>query len=363
MVKVMYRMILSIVMLVGRLNQWSRLRCFMINAVRVHVAAAGCLCFSLSGQESSALSESPSEIPPADSSLELETPDSVEEESAVQKFQRPKIFSADFQYLFQPAVDLQSSGDFETHRAGLNLVSRFRLSEKDQVSVSLGYIWNDFNFDSSTSTLGASPWSGVHFMSLGASYRRVINEDWTFFGIPSVRLAGESDADVEDTIMGGGIFGAMYKVNDRLSVGPGFGMMTQLEDDAALFPVVFVNWRFAENWAIGTTGGSGAALGPGLRLSWTPEDKPFSADLNANFEQLRFRLDANSPQRNGIGQDQSVRLGGAFHWKLNPGFDLSAMAGVKLGGSITIEDSQGNEWRSEDYDPAPYFGMGAKVSF
>lgn len=361
MIFIMNRITLSVVELSHFLTQWTTHRRNLVSGLGSQMVAAVIFCGLALAQDGSDLSGQDAASSPTED--QMENSDSAEIEIPEPEFQRPKIFSAGFQYLYQPTTDLDSAGDFETHRAGLQLTSRFRLSEKDQVAVSLGYIWNDYNFSSSTSTLAANPWSGVHFMSLGASYRRVINEDWTFFGIPSVRLAGESDADFEDTIMGGGIFGAMYKVNDRLSIGPGFGMMTQLEDDATLFPVVFVTWKFAENWSIGTTGGSGAALGPGLRLSWTPKNKPFSADLNANFEQLRFRLDSNSPQRNGIGQDQSVRIGGAFHWNLNPGFDLSAMAGVKLGGEISIEDSQGNEWRSEDYDPAPYFGLGAKVSF
>ncbi len=279
------------------------------------------------------------------------------------RFQRPPALSASVRYIFQPSADLDSAGDFETHQAGVNLVKRMRLSDKDQVAISLGYIWNDYSWNSETSTLRADPWSSVHFMSLGASYRRVINDDWTFFGIPNLRLAGESDADAEDTIMGGGIFGVTYEVNDRLSIGPGFGLMTQLEDDAALFPVVFVQWKFADEWSVGTTGGSGAALGPGLQLNWAPTNKPYRANLGANFEQLRFRLDSNAPQRNGIGQDQAVRLGADFHWIPGPAVDLSAMVGVKLGGEISIEDSRGNEWRSEDYDPAPYFGIGARFNF
>lgn len=285
------------------------------------------------------------------------------EERASVQFQRPPTFSTSVQYIYQPPTDLDTAGDFEVHRAGVEIVKRLRLSEKGRVAISLDYIWNDYSWNSGASTLGADPWSSVHFMSLGASYRRVINQDWTFFGIPSVRLAGESDADAQDTIMGGGIFGATYQVNDRLSLGPGFGLMTQLEDDAALFPVLFVQWRLADEWSIATTGGSGAALGPGLELNWTPGNQPFRANLNANFEQLRFRLDPRAPQSNGIGQDQAARLGAAFHWNPNPTVDLSAMAGVKLGGEISIEDAQGNKWRSENYDPAPYFGIEARFNF
>ncbi len=279
------------------------------------------------------------------------------------RFQRPPSFSAGVQYVFQPATDLDTAGDFQTHRAGINLVKRLRLSGKDQLALSFDYIWNSYSWDSGASNLGADPWSSVHFIGLGASYRRVLNENWTFFVIPNVRLAGEPDADAGDAIMGGGIFGATYRVNDRLSIGPGFGLMTQLEDDPALFPVLFVQWQFAEEWSVGTTGGSGAALGPGLLLQWTPDNKPFRASLNANFEQLRFRLDSRAPQANGIGQDQAVQLGGSLHWTPTPAVDFSAMAGVKLGGDISIEDAQGNEWRSENYGPAPYIGIEARFNF
>ena len=276
---------------------------------------------------------------------------------------RPKFITTGLQFLYQPEVDLDGAGSFQSQSVGANVISRFRLSDKEQLAISIGYIWNDYDWDSGASMLGTDPWSTVHFMSIGASYRRVLNEKWTFFGIPSVRFAGESDADVEDTIMGGGIFGATYQISDRLSIGPGFGMMTQLEDDAALFPVIFVNWRFTDSWSLGTNGGSGAALGPGLQLGWEPDKVPFRASLNVNYEQLRFRLDSKSSQPNGIGEDESVRIGADFHWLPAPNVDLSAMAGVKVGGEMSIDDSNGNEWRSQKYDPTPFIGLGARMSF
>lgn len=279
------------------------------------------------------------------------------------EFKRRPAFSAGVQYVFQPTADLDSAGDFQTHRAGVNLVKNLRLSDNDSVAIRLDYIWNKYSWNSAASNLGADPWSAVHFIGLGGSYRRVLNQNWTLFAIPNVRLAGEADADAGNSIMGGGIFGATYRVHGRLSIGPGFGLMTQLEDDPALFPVLFIQWQFADEWSVGTTGGSGAALGPGLQLEWIPADKPFRASLNANFEQLRFRLDSNAPQRNGIGQDQAVRLGGTFHWMPTPSVDLSAMAGVMLGGEISIEDAQGNDWRSENYAPAPYIGVQARFNF
>lgn len=276
---------------------------------------------------------------------------------------RPPTYPARVSYLYQPTVDLDSGGDFESHRAGISLSKNRRLSDRDQIAFRFSYIWNHYSWNSGASTLGADPWSSVHLTRLGASYRRVIDQDWTFIGIPNVRLAGESDTDAGDTIMGGGILGATYKVNDRLSIGPGFGLMTQLEDDASMFPVIFIQWRVAEEWSIGTTGGSGAALGPGIQLNWNPANKPIRANLNAHFEKLRFRLDSNAPQINGIGQDQAMVFGGTLFWSPNPKVEFFTMTGIKLSGEISIEDARGNGWRSEDYDPAPYFGIGAQINF
>jgi len=341
----------------NRKSQRYVLRSLLIAAILAGLAADQ-LPWTLSAQEWSG-----SEKLEADQQGSQDESTEVDVEVETKTNGRPKFLTTGLQYLYQPEVDLDGAGSFQSQSVGANVISRFRLSDKEQLAISLGYIWNNYDWDSGTSMLGTDPWSNVHFMSIGASYRRVLNEKWTFFGIPSVRFAGESDADVEDTIMGGGIFGATYQISDRLSIGPGFGMMTQLEDDAALFPVIFVNWRFADSWSLGTNGGSGAALGPGLQLGWEPNNVPFRASLNANYEQLRFRLDSKASQPNGIGQDQSVRIGADFHWLPATNVDLSAMAGVKVGGEMSIDDSNGNEWRSQKYDTAPFVGLGARMSF
>ena len=39
------------------------------------------------------------------------------------------------------------------------------------------------------------------------------------------------------------------------------------------------------------------------------------------------------------------------------------MAGVKVGGEMSIFDSNGNDWQSQKYDPTPFLGLGARMSF
>jgi hypothetical protein len=52
---------------------------------------------------------------------------------------------------------------------------------------------------------------------------------WTLFSIPTLRFVTESGAGLEDAMKGGGFAGISYRFGDRLTIGPGIGVMSQIE--------------------------------------------------------------------------------------------------------------------------------------
>ncbi len=180
--------------------------------------------------------------------------------------------------------------------------------------------------------------------------------------IPSLRFTAESGADLEDAGSGGGFAGFAYRFSDRLTIGPGIGVVTQLEDDATVFPVVIINWKITDRLNLSTGRGLGATLGPGLTLSWKATHK-WNFSLGGRFERLRFRLDENGIAPKGIGDDRSFPLFGGVVYSFSRQARASLVGGVKLGGELRLEDEKGRRITKEDYDPAGFVGFTFSLRF
>ena len=178
----------------------------------------------------------------------------------------------------------------------------------------------------------------------------------------SVRWAAESGGDLGEAMTGGLIAGASYRFSDRLRIGPGLGVFGEIEDDVSIFPILVVDWQITDTLALETGSGAGATRGPGLTLRWTGiEDWSFG--VGARYETYRFRLDDGGPQPDGVGEEKGVPVYLTASWDVIPTVRLTALAGVEVGGELTLEDEDGNEVQSDDADPAPFLGIAFRARF
>jgi hypothetical protein len=88
--------------------------------------------------------------------------------------------------------------------------------------------------------------------------------------LPHVRFTGEKEADFDNALTGGGFAGFFYRYGDRLTIGPGIGVLTQLEDSPRVIPILIINWKITDTLSLNTGRGIGATLGPGLTFDWRP---------------------------------------------------------------------------------------------
>ena len=254
------------------------------------------------------------------------------------------------------------SSDFFYIRGGVPLYR----GEGRIIALSAGYNFNSYDFKGGRpdSFAGIDPWSDVNTYRLGLPIKWDIGEsDWTFFGIPTIRSTGEGGADFGDTITGGVITGFSYKFGERLTLGPGIGYIGQLEDDASIFPVIFVDWRFADGWSLSTGPAVGSSLGPGLALNWDATDR-LRLSIGARYEKLRFRLGEDSRAApGGIGEDRSIPVFGAITYQASDHWRLSLLGGVGFGNELKLEDGGGSEIIQRDYDPSPFLGVNVSWTF
>lgn len=260
--------------------------------------------------------------------------------------------------VYQFDSDLDEGGGYETSRFNIQAGHGYAWSRRTSVSLALSYSNDDYSF-SKGEGFGISalrPWDTVHSISISAPMRRGLTDEWSAFFIPSLRSTGESGADFNDTLTGGAFAGLAYRFGERLTLGPGIGVVNQLEESASVFPVLIINWKITDRISLETGRGLAATLGPGLSLNYRASQK-WSFAIGGRYEKLRFRLDQDGKIPNGIGEDTSIPLFANCTYSFSPKATLSLVGGVELDSELQVEDEDGNRIVKESGDPALFGGL------
>ena len=139
-------------------------------------------------------------------------------------------------YLHQFDTDMDNSGSFSVNRANVR-AGVSRVFDRNRITgLSFGYGYDGYDF----SDTAADPWSDIHSLSLALPVRWALADSWDLFLIPTIRSSGESGSSFTDSLSGGGLAGVSYRFGDRLTLGPGFGVLSQIEDDVSVFPILLM---------------------------------------------------------------------------------------------------------------------------
>jgi hypothetical protein len=253
-------------------------------------------------------------------------------------------------------TDLSEEGSFDATRLALQAGMSYAWDYRTSVSISLGYSYDGYSFSVPGQGQGFSPWEDINTLSLSAPMRWGIGESWSAFLVPTIRATGEQGSDVSDSVTGGGFTGFAYRFSDRLTIGPGIGVISQIEDSATVFPILIIDWKITDRLSFETGSGLGATLGPGLVLNYQL-DPSWKLSLGGRYEKLRFRLDEDGPVQNGIGEDKSFPLFIGCTYNFSRQNSLSLIGGIETGGDLRVEDEEGNLIKKESYDTGGFLGL------
>jgi len=266
-------------------------------------------------------------------------------------------------YVYQFDTDMDNSeGSFTTHRLFIQPGITYAPDYTRSFSLAFGYGYDGYDFIGQNGFSGLQPWDDIHTLRLSAPIRVNKGQNWSFFVVPTLRITGEKGADISDSLTGGGFAGFAYRFNERLSIGPGIGVITQIEDDASIFPVLVINWKITDTISLETGRGLGATLGPGISLIWQISEK-YHFTLGGRYEKLRFRLDDSSETENGVGQDKSFPIFAGITHNFSPKARISLIGGIETAGELQLEDQDGNVLEQEDYETAPFLGLSFSYRF
>jgi hypothetical protein len=259
-------------------------------------------------------------------------------------------------YLYQSKTDIDNGGEFSVNRFFVQGGVTYSPQIRRSVSLALGYGYDGYDFSGSGRFGARQLWSDINSYRISAPVRWGFEDKWTLFFIPTLRFTAENGANLDDAAQGGGFAGFSYRFSDRLTLGPGIGALTQIEDSASVFPVILIDWKITDRLSLKTGRGTGATLGPGLVLDWRASEK-WSLNLGGRYERLRFRLDDQGLEPGGVGEDRAFPIFGGINYTHSRRFQLSLVGGVEVDGKLSLYDKDGNDIVRESHDPALFIGL------
>jgi hypothetical protein len=221
----------------------------------------------------------------------------------------------------------------------------------------LSYGESRYHFSGDTGFAGLDPWGNIREARISVPLRYRQNDTWSFYGVPSVRYPAESGASLSESDEWGALVGASYRFSERLRLGPGISVFTDMEDSGVdLSPFLVIDWKISDTLSLTTGRDLAATRGPGLALKWTPIEH-WTFRLSGRREKTSFRLDQDGPAPDGFGRDKSIPLAISATYKPTKAVRLHLLTGVDLAGNLRLEDSDGDRVADSDYDPAPFAGL------
>lgn len=263
---------------------------------------------------------------------------------------------------YQPNASLDGGGDFGVSRFSFGTSLGYRLRQQDTFAFSVGYEHHSYDFDGPNALAATAPWSTFHNLSLAIPLRLQLNQDWSMIAVPMIRLTAEETGDFDNAVNGGGIVGFSYEVNPRFKIGPGFGVLTQVEDSTSFFPVLVIDWTIAKRWRLQTGRSFAASQGPGLTISYELNSS-WQLVAGGRFERLRFRLSDAGVQPEGIGEDRNASVFLGARYTLAGRGSIGVFAGMNFAGELRLENATGNRVAAADYDTVPIVGANLQLRF
>lgn len=259
-------------------------------------------------------------------------------------------------------TQVESGGDYSVSSYFLEPRVNWGVSQELSLSFNVSGRFDDFSFGGSTGLPSTRPWNKIRTVGVSGMVRWRFEQRWTLFAVPLLRASAEEGADLGDAKSGGGMIGTAYYFGDKLTLGPGIGYITQLEDTASVFPVLLINWKLADDLTLKTGSGIAATQGPGLALAWAFADE-WEATLGGRYESLRFRLDDKGIAPGGVGEVESYPFYGAVTHTWSSGSRLGLFGGIDVAGRLRLDPRNGPRIASEGYDPAASIGLVVELKF
>lgn len=271
---------------------------------------------------------------------------------------------------FKSEIDKNNAGSFTITRFNASVRMPVKLNDEFRLNTSFRYGMDYYSWDDIPAN--NTQWDYINTIQ-GAAILSWSPQDssFSYFGGAFAKMSAESGVALNRAATGGGIIGLNYKVSDTLSIGGGLAVASQLEENAAILPILLAKWQFADNWRLDLGMTDVATSGYGADVVWlfSPE---WEFGLGAQVHKNSFRIEGNqndqlgnstSNSKNGIATEQAATIYLDSTWHASDKVDFGAFVGVAAGGKLKLADSSGNREQKEDYKAAAILGLKASLRF
>ncbi len=251
--------------------------------------------------------------------------------------------------------EIDDGPDVSVTRASANLT--FNTAINDDVDFTLGIReeFSFYDFDGNFTGLASEPLDTALAVTVSPRATFRVDETWSWFVGGQLSFSGETGADVDKSFTGGGMAGATYRVNDNLTWTFGALVVSRLEDDPLVIPLLGVIWRLDDDVRLQVVGPE-ASLIAQINDAW-------SVALKGSWSRREFRLDDDGSAPDGVFIDQRVRIGVEAVWQPNSAIDFGFEIGAIAYSEYEVLSDGGGSLFEENGDPAVYAAVRARISF
>lgn len=243
-------------------------------------------------------------------------------------------------------------------RAAVRAGTRFPLNA--QLLLALGVEWEHsfYNFDGLENALpGATDGEidGLDSYSTSVGLNYLASKQWSYFGLASASISGDSGADIGDALRFGGLGGVRYAFSPRLAARLGIGAFTQLEDNVIVLPVIGIEWKPDTKWDINL----------GLPETGVAYHATRSLDLflRGALEFKDYRLSGDGLLDDAVFRDHGIGFAVGTTWAPAESISFEVGLGATFDRSISIDNRNGDELIDEDLKPSAFGSLAVKFRF
>jgi hypothetical protein len=264
-------------------------------------------------------------------------------------------------YAWQFRSNVTNGGRVSWNRAHADVRGRMPLSDDLELLVGARYQYEQFDFDGAG--LSGSPFGAVDTVQIDGALQWKMSPHWQLFGGGQIIFSGQDGADFGDSVIGGGAIGAVYSFHDRLSLGGGVGVRSQILDDVLIYPIVVVEWAITDELRLSTRLTSGWANQTGAELIYELKEG-VDVGVAAVFDYQRFRLSDDNPDApGGAGTSEMLPVAFFISFDVADNISVTAFVGANVHGRVKVTDVNRNDVWASNYDAAPILGLQGTISF
>lgn len=270
--------------------------------------------------------------------------------------------SAPLQTSFRHQIRNSDNGNGSVAVDRFDLRGGVPLINKNGSLLALGFRYAQDRYDFNNST---ADWETVRHTTLGIASRWKINEKWLWANYATAAIAAEEGADKDQALVYNLLSIAEYKVNDRLTIGPGIGIGSEIDRGLNAFPIVAIKWQVNDQCKIASGPSDVAPTGANIYFEYTPEalQNKWIFTTGFSYSNKHFKLDRNTTTKDTSGEERLVSAYIAASYQYKSGIKISAVTGLHLFQSFTIYDNRGNELSKANLDDAPFVGLSVGCKF